>query len=162
MRVTGILRKTAIFGALGVALAIIPTAGVSASATSASGQRELSDRCDENAYDYYYGKVRVFYTPKSYDERDHIDDIEYYLGAKGKVTLGKKSNVRLRIRESLADRPDKTLWSWESGDDIKPGWHSKNPYRTIAYKTRWHVDVRFIFDYGGGPDPKCTATTNKA
>ncbi|TMR08164.1 hypothetical protein ETD86_49025 [Nonomuraea turkmeniaca] len=159
MRATGVLQKTAIFGALGVALSIIPTAGVSASATSASGQRELSDRCEETAYDDYYGDVRVFYTPDGIN--DDVDEIKYYLGARGNAKLGKKSNVRLRIRESLADRPDRTLWSWESGDDIKPGWHSKDPYRQVEYKKRWHVDVKFIFDVTGY-DPRCTATTNKA
>ncbi|MFI7701584.1 hypothetical protein [Nonomuraea sp. NPDC049480] len=157
MRVTGILQKTAIFGALGVALSIIPTAGVSASATSASGQRELNDSCVE--WDDYEGQVRVFYTPNGY--ADVVDEIKYWLGAENNRDLGKKSNVRLRIRESLADRPDKTLWEWNSGDNVKPGWHKEKTWRQVDYKKRWHVDAKFVFDVGG-IDPKCTATTGKA
>ncbi|MFI6744304.1 hypothetical protein ACIBI9_66585 [Nonomuraea sp. NPDC050451] len=153
-----ILRKTAIFGALGLALSIIPAATVSASATS--GQRELYDKCADDDTDYeYYGILRAFYTPNGHS--DVVDKIDYFLGTENGRELGKKSNVRLRIRESLPDRPDKTLWEWESGDDIKPGWHSKKPYRQVAYKTRWHVDAKFTFDVYG-IDPRSVCTTNKA
>ncbi|TMR94935.1 hypothetical protein [Nonomuraea basaltis] len=156
-----ILRKTAIFGTLGLALSIIPAATVSASATS--GQRELYDsKCADDDTDYeYYGILRVFYTPDSNSDVDHVDNIKYFLGTENGRKLGKKSNVRLRIRESLPDRPDKTLWEWESGDDIKPGWHSKQPYRNVAYKKRWHVDAKFTFDVSG-VDPRSVCTTNKA
>ncbi|MEV1005432.1 hypothetical protein [Nonomuraea sp. NPDC050202] len=91
-----------------------------------------------------------------------VDKITYKVWAAEGTKPGKKSNVSLRIRESISGKPDKTLYSWEFGDNVKPDTtHSHHPYRQVAYKTRWHVDAKFVFDYNG-VDPRCTATTNKA
>jgi hypothetical protein len=160
MRVTGILRKTAILGAVGVALSIMPAAGVSASATSASAQRVLQGSCTGNTHDWFRGRVSAYYEPNgSYDV---IEEIQYELVATKGSSPGKKSNVRLRIRESISGKPDKTLYTWESGDNVTPDkWHTHDPYRKVEYKKRWHVDAKFVFDTNGY-DPRCTATTNKA
>jgi hypothetical protein len=123
----------------------MPAAGVSASATSASGQRVLSGSCTGNTNSSSNGRVEAYYTPNgSYDV---VDKITYKVWATKGTKPGKKNNVSLRIRESISVKPDTT--------------HSHHPYRQVAYKTRWHIDAKFVFDYNG-VDPRCTATTNKA
>lgn len=162
LRVTSILQKTAIFGAMGLALSIIPAASASASnstASSAAGQRELSGGCEDDDFDNdYYGDVRVFYTPRN--GFDQVEEIQYYLGTKDGKTIGKKNNVRLRIREARIDRPDRTLWTWESPDSVKKGWSSKRPSTSVKYSIKWHVDFKFTFDIGG-IDPRCSGRTDK-
>ncbi|TMR25618.1 hypothetical protein ETD86_00365 [Nonomuraea turkmeniaca] len=154
---TSILKTTAIFGTMGVALSITPAAGASASNSTASsaaaralyGQCHVGDR-DRFAY------LTVYYTPKNgYDE---IDEIKYNLGANSGNQLGNKSNVRLRIRRDLPYSLDRTLWSWTSGDDIKPGSHSKDPNTRVKYSTKWHVDLKATFDIKG-IDPQCSTHT---
>ncbi|KAB8191808.1 hypothetical protein FH608_028005 [Nonomuraea phyllanthi] len=145
---------------MGVALSITPVAGASASATSASAQRVLQGSCTGNTNDWFRGRVNAYYEPDgSYDV---IKKIQYELVATKGSSPGKKSNVRLRIRESISGKPDKTLYTWESGDNVTPDkWHTHYPYRKVAYKKKWHVDAKFVFD-SSGYDPTCTATTNKA
>ncbi|MCG5219614.1 hypothetical protein [Streptosporangium sp. KLBMP 9127] len=154
---TGILKKTAIFATVGVALSIIPAAGASASNSTASSAAggALFAYCNVDDQDRW-ADLAAYYTPKNGE--DKIDEIVYVLGATGNNQLGNKSNVRLRIRKDLRYSADKTLWTWESGDNIKPGRHAKYPNTRVKYSDKWHVDIYVSFDKKG-IDPTCNAHT---
>ncbi|MCG5220315.1 hypothetical protein [Streptosporangium sp. KLBMP 9127] len=149
MRVASILKKTAIFATVGVALSIIPAAGASASnsTTSSAPQRSLSSNCHLDSYRWAAGSV--YYTPKNgYDE---IDKIEYT--GRG---IGYKNSVRFRIRQDVPHLPDLTQWSWtlrEGGNGA-----SKDPNIKMKYSSKWHVDLKATF-HAKGIDPSCTART---
>ncbi|MCG5219617.1 hypothetical protein [Streptosporangium sp. KLBMP 9127] len=154
---TGILKKTAIFATVGVALSIIPAAGASASNSTASSaaQKKLSIDCNvgssSGSYHLRWAGVSVYYTPKNgYDE---IDKIEY-----DRADTGSSYKVRVRIRKDLPYLPDQTLWSWKFEDnDISS--RSKDPGERVKYSDKWHVDLKVTFLYQKGIDPTCNAHT---
>ncbi|TMR00781.1 hypothetical protein ETD86_54615 [Nonomuraea turkmeniaca] len=140
-----------------MALSIMPTTGVSASATSASGQRDLYGSCKTGKY---RGTARAFYTPSN--GYDTIHEIVYYLSDNPiSGGPGDKSNVRLRIREILSNRPDRSLWTWISGDNVKSGYHRKYPNKKVKYSITWDIEFSFTFDVPG-LDPSCSGDTNNA
>ncbi|MFI7638773.1 hypothetical protein [Nonomuraea sp. NPDC049400] len=151
---------------MGMALSIIPTAGVSASvagewdsaASAASAARTLYGSC-KTPGESFYANVEAYYTPR--DNKDHISTIKFYLGSKGNHQLGTKNNATLRIREARNNAPDRSLWTWISKDNIPKGWTTKSVGIAVNYSVKWHADFEFTFDRSGG-DPKCSGRTSGA
>jgi hypothetical protein len=124
-----------------------------APASSVSSAAYLAGGCQAAKGNYANIKA-YYYTSGRYD---YFNRINWFLGGPG---LRNKNNVHLRIRLERRGLPDKTIWSYTSGDNVSPGAGGRSVPNTRVKRTdRVHVDFTFVFDRSG-TDPHCGDRTN--
>ncbi|MEU7839303.1 MULTISPECIES: hypothetical protein [unclassified Nonomuraea] len=133
------------------ASAPLSTSNVSSVTTSAAAY--LAGGCQ--AAKSNYGNIKAYYYTQG--RYDYFNRINWYLGGPG---LRNKNNVRLRIRLERRGLPDKTIWSYTSGDNVSPGGGGRSvPNIRVKRSDKVHVDFNFVFDRSGS-DPHCGDRTN--
>lgn len=101
------------------------------------------------------GTIKAYYYTQG--KYDYFNRINWHLAGPG---LRNKNNVQLRIRLDRRGLPDKTIWSYKSGDNVPPGGGGKSvPNVRVKRSDKVYVDFSFVFDRSG-KDPKCGDRTN--
>lgn len=140
-------------GALSTGAQASGTLGTSHVSSATASAAYLSSGCQ--AAKGNYGSIKAYYYTQG--KYDYFNRINWYLGGNG---LRNKNNVQLRIRLERRGLPDKTIWSYKSGDNVPPGSGGKSvPNIRVKRSDKVHVDFSFVFDRSG-KDPKCGDRTN--
>ncbi|MFI6176815.1 hypothetical protein ACIA8R_14900 [Nonomuraea sp. NPDC051191] len=123
------------------------------SSVTASAAASLAGGCQ--AAKSNWGNIKAYYYTQG--KYDYFNRINWFLGGPG---LRNKNNVRLRIRLERRGLPDKTIWSYTSGDNVSPGSGGRPvPNLRVKRSDKVHVDFNFVFDRSG-KDPHCGDRTN--
>ncbi|WP_397563295.1 hypothetical protein [Spongiactinospora sp. 9N601] len=126
------------------------TDGVSVSAAAFN----LSGSC--RARRGNYGNLKAYYYTRG--RYDIFNRMNWNLAGPG---LRNKNNVTLRLREHLNLRPDRTLWRWQSRDNVRRGTGGVSLNEAVPRRAKVHADFTFVFDRSGS-DPRCHGRTNSA